>query len=302
MNINQLRFIIAVVETGSFSKAAESCFVTQPSLSNAISQIESELGGRIFKRSTRQVNLTAFGEHLLPMVRAILVSIDDLKESAENYSNPKHKLVRIGMTPLTNISLLNTVIDPYRKKYPEVEITFKECLMDDLNTRLLSNHIDMAFVEKNQINKSIKSHLFYTEPLYYLPQEENHFKQKRNAIVLKDLQNETFILAEGCGLSDLIRDLFKKNKLDFNEYRGKALSYKVIEEWASLGIGSAILPKSKIAKNNKTAIPLYISKKNNAEISLAVCWHEDSQKLSHIESFINHVKKVSKAIVDGVAA
>jgi len=302
MNINQLRFIIAVVETGSFSKAAESCFVTQPSLSNAISQIESELGGKIFKRSTRQVNLSSFGEHVLPMVRAILTSIDDLKESAENYSNPEHKLIRIGMTPLTNISLLNTVIDPYRKKYPEVEITYKECLMDDLNTRLLNNQIDLAFVEKNQISKSVKSHPFYTEPLYYLPQENDDFKQQRNAITLKETKDDTFILAEGCGLSDLLRDLFKKNKLDLNEYRGKALSYKVIEEWASLGIGSAILPRSKIAKNNDTAIPLYIRKKNNAQITLAVCWHEESQNLSHIGNFTNHIKKISKAIVDGVVA
>lgn len=64
MNLSQLRFAQAVAELQSFSRAAEHCHVTQPSLSNGIAQLENELGGKLFERTTRSVHLTPFGKHL----------------------------------------------------------------------------------------------------------------------------------------------------------------------------------------------------------------------------------------------
>ncbi|MEC4674238.1 MAG: LysR family transcriptional regulator, partial [Nitrospirota bacterium] len=88
MNLTQLQFVQAIAETGSFSRAAERCFVTQPTLSNAVAHLEDELGGRLFSRTTRKVGLTPLGEHLLPFIRSALGAIDDLLQSAKLYKSP----------------------------------------------------------------------------------------------------------------------------------------------------------------------------------------------------------------------
>jgi len=72
MNLSQLKYVKAVAETSSFSRASEKSFVTQPSLSNAIAQLEEELGDRLFFRTTHSVSLTPFGERMLPLVTAVL--------------------------------------------------------------------------------------------------------------------------------------------------------------------------------------------------------------------------------------
>ena len=82
MNLQQLEYVLAVEEEGSFVAAAARCANTQPTLSNAIAQLESELGHKIFNRTTRSVKLTAFGESLLPVIREILSGIARIAELA----------------------------------------------------------------------------------------------------------------------------------------------------------------------------------------------------------------------------
>ncbi|WP_353573394.1 LysR family transcriptional regulator, partial [Candidatus Albibeggiatoa sp. nov. BB20] len=112
MNLKQLLFAQSVAETCSFSQAAEMCHATQPTLSNSISQLEDELGGKLFVRTTRKVDLTVFGEYMLPFIRAVLDDKNELQQAAQAYHNPEHKLLRIGLSPLIDMKLLNHVLIP----------------------------------------------------------------------------------------------------------------------------------------------------------------------------------------------
>ena len=82
MNLGQLHFVHALVELGSFGKAAERCCVTQPALSNGIAQLEVELGGRIFTRTSRTVSLMSFGETILPLVKSMIETEAELRKIA----------------------------------------------------------------------------------------------------------------------------------------------------------------------------------------------------------------------------
>ncbi|MBL3590227.1 MAG: LysR family transcriptional regulator [gamma proteobacterium endosymbiont of Lamellibrachia anaximandri] len=110
MNLKQLQFAAHVAETHSFSRAAELSFATQPTISNAISQFEEELGGRLFNRTTRKVDLTPFGEYILPRITEVLQSRDELVKAAESYHNPTHKILRIGFSPLVDMQRLDQVL------------------------------------------------------------------------------------------------------------------------------------------------------------------------------------------------
>ena len=99
MNLSQLRYVKAVAETGSFTLAAERCYVTQPTLSNGIAQLEQEWEERLFTRTTRSVSLTPFGHHILPFIDKMLDAQVELLHETRNFVRPR-KVIRIGTSPL----------------------------------------------------------------------------------------------------------------------------------------------------------------------------------------------------------
>ena len=118
MNLGQLRFTRAAAEERSFSKAAEKCNVTQPTLSNGIALLEEEVGGQLFARTTRRVDLTPFGTQLLPLIEAVLQAQAELEAGVRTFHNPAHKIVRIGLSPLIDARLLTQVLEPYKAAIP----------------------------------------------------------------------------------------------------------------------------------------------------------------------------------------
>ncbi|NOY62806.1 MAG: LysR family transcriptional regulator [Gammaproteobacteria bacterium] len=301
MNFNQLRFVRAIAETASFSKAAQLCYVTQPTLSNAIAHLETELGGKLFARTTRKVSMTPLGEHLVPLIDAVLDAKGDLKQAADNWLNPELKLIRIGFTPLVDARLLNTVVEPYLRE-GGVEVIFKACQVDDLQRRLESNKVDIAIIAHELSSPALESCWFYDEPLYYLPSETAaHLHGIQRVVTLEQICADTFILPKGCGLDDVLHQLFKEAEQPLLEYPGQPLNYSVVEEWASLGVGSAILPESKISASNTTARPLMVSADLPAKLVYSAYWNREVAERDYVRNFIGHFHRVAPRIAEGLA-
>ncbi len=301
MNLNQIRFVVAVSQSASFSKAAKRCCVTQPSLSNAIAQFEDELGARLFVRTTRSVHPTPFGEHLLPFMEEVLNAKEDLLKAAKAFLNPAHKIIRIGMSPLINIRLITAVLKPFQDEHPDVDIVFKECLLDDLGQRLAEHKIDLAFILRSSTGPKLCSHFFYDEPLYYLPKGGAGNTPMHHSLTLNDIASERIIVSKGCGLADGIRQLFSDYGHKLKEYPGQALSYKVLEEWAELGIGAAILPQSKISPQ-VMAYPLLTQSGKPATFTYETIWNTDMPLTSHVEAILAYFKEVAPKLVGKMAA
>lgn len=302
MTLTQLQFVSALADTASFSKAAQRCFVTQPTLSNAVAQLEEELGGRLFSRTTRKVCLTPLGENLLPLIRASLDATEDLRRAAKLYKIPSHKLIRIGFSPLINMRFLTSVVEPFQRTYPDVEVIFKECFLNDLRLRLDRHALDLAILPKTQREGRYACHPIYEEALYYIPPETSSVTLKGHSpIQMKEVATQTFILTMGgCGLADEVRRLFKGRKLKLHEYQGQALSYKIAEEWTTLGIGATILPKSKISSSNMYAYPLLLDTRKPAMLTYQMMWSRNISPAEHVTDFLKHCKKVAPALMAGI--
>ncbi len=169
MKFRQFEFFLAIVEQESFSKAAEQCGATQSTLSNSMSQLEAELKGRLFSRTTRMVELTPYGEYLLPYFQSILDGKIEFFSAVNGYRNPNHKMVKIGFSPLIDAKRLNKVLAPFQQQNPDIRFFFKECLLDDIDNRLAQNIIDFAIVPKFGIEANYRSFEFYQDQLLYLP-------------------------------------------------------------------------------------------------------------------------------------
>lgn len=293
MNLSQLQYVKKVFETGSFSRAAQLCFVTQPSLSNAIAQLEKELGGRLFFRTTHSVKPTPFGEKLLPLVESVLDAQGELLKTARKLVEPERKSIRIGFCPSVNVHLLTSRLKPFKKSNPEVEIILRECLTSDLKQHLETFEIDFACAPESFEMSGAGRTFFYDEELYCLPKgSKSFFNDAEKSIRLEEIAGETIVFTgEGCGLAAALRNLFYSRDFIFNEYAGRALSYQVLEDWAALGIGAAILPKSKISQKNENARPLLLSDGKPAGITFQTIWNENAPQSRIYKLLIRYFKK-----------
>lgn len=300
MNLNHLRFVSAVAQTGSFSKAADLCCVTQPTLSNAIAQFESEIGARLFLRTTRSVALTRFGTHIVPMVEQVLLAQRSLITGISAFLDPDRKLIRIGTSPLIHSTILSALVQPFHKRFPDVELVLREMNMADLFDLLERDQLDFAFVVADKSRHGLARTRIYEEPLVYVPPQ--HTAAAGTSITLKQIASQTFVLVpDACGLTRATRALFRSQRLKLSEYPGQALSYKVLEEWASLGIGAAILPRSKLSAASRNAVPL-VHKSNQAlMIAYEAVWKEASRSAAHLDAFRQHLDKIVPKIMAGVS-
>jgi LysR family transcriptional regulator, hydrogen peroxide-inducible genes activator len=144
MNFQQLRFVIAVADTRSFTSAADLCCVTQPALSNAIAQLEEEIGGRLFARTTRSVTLTAFGASMIDEVRAIVDAKSRLLVHSMEYLARDENTVRIGMSPLISDDYVAAMLARVALIDSNLNIIVSEMNKGDIQPALEAGEIDFG--------------------------------------------------------------------------------------------------------------------------------------------------------------
>lgn len=303
MNLNQLRFACAVAATRSFTEAASLCAVTQPTLSNAVSQLEEELGQKLFVRTTRKVSLTAFGEHLLPDIERVIHAQQALIQRAQAFLTPEKCLIRIGISPLLDVRFLNLLIEPFRSKHPEMEFVFREMNMADLSRMLDMEQTDFLFGVAEDQKEQRESAFLYREPLLYLPRDDGHSASGlRDVVSFEEIADDMFVMVpDACGLTRTVRALFRSHRRSLRQYSGEAMSYQVLEQWAALGIGAAILPQSKISTGAERAVRIRDRTGNDVVLNFEAVWNRSSTKLPHLADFARYIRTVLPALAEGMA-
>ena len=261
MNLQQLRYVKALVDKGSFVAAASSCAVTQPTLSNGIAQIESELGHRLFLRTTRTVKLTPYGVHLLPTILEILSLFEQLKSLSKTKVEPATGALQVGISPLVGVKRAGRILSAFKTKHPSVEVVFRESDLEVLGALLNRGVIDIV-IAPYDVDPQLAADGVYLsleqDPLLFLPKIDDRAKWSNvKSVSLNDIADETFImLPDGCGLKRIIMKLFENSCLELKRYSGEASGYAAIKEFADSGLASGILPNSKIAELDHPAIPI----------------------------------------------
>ncbi len=304
MTLNQIRFAAAVAQTGSFTVAATECSVTQPSLSNAVAQLEDELGQKLFVRTTRKVGLTAFGKQLLPDLIRVLDAQKEVEDKAKAYLSPPRPLIRIGTSPLLDASCMKIFIQPFRANHQSLKIVLREMNMAELDRQLEAEQLDFIVGVAGLKNDTREKAFLYEEPLLYVPRAGASASPRRTGgtVRLADIADETFLmLPDSCGLALTTRNLFRSHRKPLREYAGEAMSYQVLEQWASLGIGSAILPESKVIDDHSETARILDKKGKEVIIRFDAMWKKETEKIKHLREFADYLRKVVPAISMGMA-
>ncbi|MGL5012254.1 MAG: LysR family transcriptional regulator [Paracoccaceae bacterium] len=276
MNFQQLRFVVAVADTRSFTSAADLCCVTQPALSNAIAQLEEELGGKLFERTTRSVTLTTFGTSMIDEIRGILDAKSRLLVSSAEFLARDEHVVRIGMSPLISDDYVAALLGRIALVDSSLKVIVSEMNKGDIPPALEAGEIGFGLGPEPWDQALSKSLPIYSEPLLYVSDQSNG--QSGEPVTLDILAGkQVLMVGDNCGLSVAVRTLIRDHQLPLTEYEGKALSYGVLEKWALLGIGVALLPASKVADLSRAR---RLNDRSGSAVSIGfhACW-KPSQEL-----------------------
>lgn len=261
MNLEHLKYAKALADEGCFVAAAARFSITQSVLLSGITQLESELGHRLFRRTTKSVHLTHYGEHLLPAILDVVQSLDNLSTRSKRVAKRPTSSIQIGLSPIIGIRRAETLLARFRAKHPDSDIIYREGNFRDLTDQLRQRRVDIiispcdmsASLDADFMTISLES-----DPLIFVPR----LSSGRNwinidSVTLSDIAHETFVLVpDACGLTSCTKIIFELNNISLRRHPGEASSYTAIQEWARMGVGSGILPKSRIHNDGTTAIPI----------------------------------------------
>jgi LysR family transcriptional regulator, hydrogen peroxide-inducible genes activator len=242
LKLKDLRYLVAVADTRHFGRAAERCFVSQPTLSTQLKKLEDYLGVQLIERQPKRVALTAAGEAILARARRILEASDEVVTLARAHCDPLAGALRIAMLPTIGPYLLPRVARDIRKALPRLDLRLYEYPTASMLTRLRASEIDLGILALPVDLDGLEARDLYDEP-FMVAVPASHRLAKRDSIRVQDLHDETLLLLEdGHCLRDQALEVCGQvgmhEKQDF-----RATSLETLRQMVATGAGVTLLPE-----------------------------------------------------------
>ena len=243
MNIRDLKYIISVAETHHFGKAAERCFVSQPTLSGQIKKVEEELGVSIFERTNRSVEITPVGQEIIDHARRIMEQVDAIQQITRAYQDPLAGPLRIGAIPTLSPYLMPLILIPLRQQLPQMKLVLTEEMTEHLLERLHNHEIDAALLATPVDNHAFESIPLFDEP-FWVAYPSGHRFYTKDKITVSDLKNENLlVLAEGHCLAQQAMEVCHIREQQDDEYSDlRAASLETLIQLVAAGLGVTLIP------------------------------------------------------------
>lgn len=196
MNLQDLRYLIAVADLRHFGRAAEACDVSQPTLSSQIRKLEDELGVRLLERTNKRVHLTAVGSQILKHAERALAEARQIEMVAQAARDPLKGPLKLGMIPTLAPYLMPLILAPLKERYPRLTIELWEDQTKNLIDGLRNHRLDAALLATESDAPETTEIALFDEPLMAaLPKQ--HKLSRTEKVDERALEEELLVLAEG---------------------------------------------------------------------------------------------------------
>ncbi|MFJ6632654.1 LysR family transcriptional regulator [Streptomyces sp. NPDC091376] len=283
MNIEALRYAQAVSRTKSFSDAARAYGVTQPALSNGVARLEAELGVKLFDRSPRGVRPTAHGARTLPLIDHVLSALDQLVAETGRLTQPVTETIRMGVSPLIGADLVARAFEAARTLERPRDLVLREADLEPLSSDLEAGRLDIVLVPAVPGMPAFRHRVVAREPVVVIDPDA---AGDDSPAELRAVADAAYILGpRTCGLTTFTTELFHSHDLALHTYPGEAASFRAVDEWAAIGLGAALLPRSKVALEHSSCRPL-LTAGAPVEIAYEAVWNSGTPLGADLEEFV----------------
>lgn len=281
MNLRDLRYLVAVAEHSHFGRAADACFVSQPTLSTQLKKLEQTLGVVLIERTNRKVMLTPVGTAIVAQAQQVLRTVSDLERIADEYRDPFGGEFRLGIIPTVAPYLLPRILAPIRKQFPNLSIQLTEAQTSVITAMLKTGELDAVLLALPLHDDQIEERGVYREP-FYLAVSRQHDLGSRKTATLTDLdQQEVLLLEDGHCLRDQALDVCNShNAVENTNFR--ATSLETLRQMVAANIGVTLIPELAVpaAKGQVRYLP-FKGKPPFRDVGL--CWRRSSTRSALLE-------------------
>jgi len=259
MTLTELKYIVAVARERHFGRAAEACFVSQPTLSVAIKKLEDELGVQLFERGSTEVSITPIGAQIVEQAQRVLEESSAIKEIAKQGKDPLAGPLRVGVIYTISPYLLPALVPRMIKDAPKMPLLLQEGLTIKLLEALRLGDIDVAILAEPFPNQGFVTQAVYDEP-FVVAVPNGHPWAKRKHVKSAELKEETMLLL---GTGHCFRDQVLEVCPELSRYSQASAGIQKTFEGSSLetirhmvasGIGITVLPWTAMPAQVREAI------------------------------------------------
>jgi len=253
MTLTELRYVVALFDTGHFRKAAEQCHVSQPTLSVAIKKLEGELGISLFERSRLRVNSTPIGEQFVTQARAVLREAQILTGVAERGKDPLGTMLSVGAIYTVGPYLFPRLVGQLQKTAAAMPLFIEESYTADLRKKLASGALDAIFIALPFNEPGVVTRAVYQEPFVVLMPKDHPLSKEKAIDPARLADHRVLLLGEGHCFRDQVlaacpglRDAMGGD-LNVGHASLQGSSLETIKHMVASGLGITVLPKSAAA-------------------------------------------------------
>lgn len=287
MTLQQLQYIVALDTHRHFVKAAESCFVAQPTLTLQVKKLEEQINLVIFDRDKTPLEPTPLGEVFIQKARQILREIDQLKQFVEDDRNQIEGNFRLGVIPTLSQYLLPLFINEFSESHPNTKLELKEWQSDAIIEGLKVGTLDMGLLATPLVEPTLREIPLFYEPFLLYANVNNDILEKKK-INSKELSDEgVWLLNQGhCFRNQMLNICSKSNVVDERKITFESGSIETIKRMVEKNFGYTLIPELAYNENNDKKVTRRFSSPEPArEISLVT--HNSFTK----ELLITHLRK-----------
>ncbi|MCM2326260.1 MAG: LysR substrate-binding domain-containing protein [Lysobacter sp.] len=242
MTLTELRYVVALAQERHFGRAAQKCFVTQPTLSLALAKLEDELGVRLFERNKNEVLVTPMGAEIVDQARRVLDEVGKIPLLAKGSQDQLSGALRLGVIPTIGPYLLPELVPILRKSAPNMPLMIEENFTANLVPMLRDGDIDVAIIALPFSVTGVKTRTLYEEP-FSVVVPEGHLWAKKKHVRPDELSGENLlVLNAGHCFREQVLEACPGQSNTASPEGLSGSSLETIRNMVASGLGVSVLP------------------------------------------------------------
>lgn len=293
MTLTELRYVVALAQERHFGRAAQKCFVTQPTLSLALAKLEDELGVKLFERNKNEVLVTARGQGIVEQARRVLDEVGKIQQLAKGGQDQLSGALRLGAIPTIGPYLLPDLIPILRKRAPAMPLVIEENLTGNLAPMLRDGELDVVLIALPFALPGVKTQVVYEEPFSVVVPEGHKWASRRD-VKPQELAGENLLVLNSghCFREQVMEACPGQSNTALPEGRAGS-SLETIRHMVASGLGVSVLPASALTARHASkllkAVP-FASPAPSRKVALA--WRASFDRPAAVELLAAAIRAV----------